>query len=196
MSEPAVSETPDTESQQTSVEPEPTAQDDLDSLLNEYQAEPETPVTQPAQPEVSDEERAEFRQMLNQQREVNLNEALNDSAGMVKKAAGEVAANIPDWMFIGALREESTRNPNLEKVFEGRASNPDAWNKVAAALGKKIAQDLTPVDQQSTNSWGAVESAVHSASTSNPTKAETVTEKDLKGMSDQEFQQYRQQNGF
>lgn len=197
MTEQTVSTTPEVEPTQVSTENEPTAQDDLDALLNEYTE----PVSEPAQPEVaqptvSNDEMAEFRQMMAEQRTDKMNQGLNEAAKLVKTAAGESAANIPEWMMVGALREESTRNPNLEKIFNDRASNPEAWGKVAAALGKKISDELTPTDKASTSSWNAVDSALHSASTSTPTPAAQIDAKSMKGMDDQAFNTMRKEMGF
>jgi len=190
MSKQAVSTTPEAEPSQVSAENEPTAQDDLDALLNEYTepaSEPEV-TAQSAQPAATPDEMAEFRQYMSETRADKLNTGLQDSAKLVKAAAGESAANIPDWMMVGALREESTKNPNLEKIFNERGSNPEAWNKVATALGKKISQDLSPTDKSSTESWAAVDSAVHSASTSTN---QTEAPKDLSKMTDQEFEAHK-----
>ncbi|GAF79200.1 unnamed protein product, partial [marine sediment metagenome] len=156
---------------------------DLDALLAEYEppkvaAEVEAPAA-PTSAEV-----LEMRTMLQQNRETQLEEGLNESARMVKEAAGETANNVPEWMIKGALREEAIRNPQIEQVFNDRKANPAAWTKVASALGKKIATDLS-VDQAATDSWNAVDSAQNSASSGK------VQGKELdwteKGMSDSEF---------
>jgi len=171
---------------------EPSASDDLDALLSEYQEPEKQPQAQPEQSAVSTDEVTEFRQMMAEQRTEKLNAGLNEAAQLVKTAAGETATNIPDWMLVGALREESTRNPNLEKVFNERVTNPDAWNKVAAALGKKIANDLTPTDKQATDSWDAVTSATHAASHSQPVP-ESLPNFDA--MTDLEFQTWKMKHG-
>jgi len=162
--------------------------DDLDALLNEYQepVKAEPPVKTEQTP--STDEMTEFRMMMEQNRVEKQNEGLNEAAKMVKSSAGDAAGNMPEWMFVGALREEATRNPNLEKVFNERGQNPEAWNKVASALGKKIAHDLNPTDKQATDSWNAVESAVHSSSSSNPVEEAPPN---LNKMNDAEFSAYK-----
>ncbi len=190
-----VSETPETEPTEVQVE-ESTAQADLDTLLSEY-SEPETPATTPEPaPTVSPEEVAEFRQMLDSNRVTQLNAGLDDSAASIKAAAGEVASNIPNWIFRGAIRDYATEHPVTEKIFLERASNPEAWNKVKVALGKKIADDLTSTDQASTDSWNAVDGAMHSASTSTPKPKTDVSSKDLSNMSDSEFAAHKKAQGY
>jgi len=161
---------------------------DLDSLLAEYET-PEAIEQPEAAPEPTSAEVLEMRQLLQANREAQLNEGLNESARMVKEAAGETANNIPEWMIKGALREEAIRNPQIEKVFNDRQSNPAAWNKVASALGKKIAADLS-VDRASTDSWNAVEAAQNGASSG---KVQEV-EPDFGKMTDSEFMSWKVQN--
>jgi len=179
--------------EQTNTDPpqEPVEEPNLDELLAEYQ-EPETPEKPEPAATPTTEEMSEFRSMMDERRVEKQNAGLNEAAKMVKTSAGEVAANIPDWMLVGAMREEATRNPKIEQIFNERDHNPDAWNKVATALGKKIAGDLTPTDKQSTESWNAVESAVHSASSSTP-QPESLP--DFNKMSDLEFQAWKMENG-
>jgi len=176
-----MTEQTETEAAPPQVAAESEVAPDLDALLAEYETPKETPKEEaPVAP--TSAEVLEMRAMLQQNRETQLNEGLNESARMVKEAAGETANNIPEWMIKGALREEAIRNPQIEKVFNDRQANPSAWNKVASALGKKIATDLS-VDQAATDSWNAVDSAQNSASSGK------VQEKapDFGKMSDGEF---------
>jgi hypothetical protein len=192
-----VNETPNAESPQTPAAEAVAQEPDLDSLLAEYDQpqvdEPQTPTPQVAP---TTDEVAEMRQMLSESRADKLDAGLTESAQMVKTAAGDSAANIPEWVFKGALREEAVRNPTIERIFNDRAANPTAWNRVASALGKKIAQDMTPTDRASTDSWNAVDAAVHSSSTTTPTTKPEVTSKDLRKMSNAEFAAHKKAMGF
>ena len=175
-----MTEQTETEAAPPQVAAESEVAPDLDALLAEYEPPKAEPPKEEAPP--TSAEVLEMRAMLQQNRETQLNEGLNESARMVKEAAGETANNIPEWMIKGALREEAIRNPQIEKVFNDRQANPSAWNKVASALGKKIATDLS-VDQAATDSWNAVDSAQNSASSG---KVQEATP-DFGKMSDGEF---------
>jgi len=185
MSEQAVSTTPEVEPTQVSTENEPTAQDDLDALLNEYEpasTEPET--AQPAQPEVAPDRLAVVESFIERQNRKDIESGLSESTKLMRDAAGDAVANIPDDALEGLMHLEAFRQPKILEIFQDRERNPAAWNKVATALGKKFAQNLSQTDRAATQSWDAVDSAVHSASTSTNT---TEAPKDLSKMSDQEF---------
>ena len=80
MSEQAVSTTPEVEPTQVSTENEPTAQDDLDALLNEYEpasTEPET--AQPAQPEVAPDRLAVVESFIERQNRKDIESGLSES---------------------------------------------------------------------------------------------------------------------
>ena len=181
----AVSTTPEVEPTQVSTENEPTAQDDLDALLNEYEpasTEPET--AQPAQPEVAPDRLAVVESFIERQNRKDIESGLSESTKLMRDAAGDAVANIPDDALEGLMHLEAFRQPKILEIFQDRERNPAAWNKVATALGKKFAQNLSQTDRAATQSWDAVDSAVHSASTSTNT---TEAPKDLSKMSDQEF---------
>ena len=190
----AVVEDTNAEPTEASAEVEDAQEQSLDSILAEYEIPKEEPKPQPEVPQISSNEVEEVKQMLASHKEHELLKGLNESASIIKQAAGEKATNIPDWMIRGALREEAIQNPTIEKIFYDREADPAAWNRVASALGKKIAEDLS-VDKASTDSWKAVESAVHSASTSTP-PTEAMTPEKIKGLSDQDFEAYRKKAGF
>ena len=193
----AVNTPTDVEPTQVSTDADVAQEPDLDSLLAEYdQPKVDEPPVQTPQVAPTTDEVAEMRQMLAESRADKLDAGLSESARMVKTAAGESAANIPDWVFKGALREEAVRNPTIERIFNERGSNPDAWNRVAGALGKKIAQEMTPTDKASTDSWNAVDAAVHSSSTTTPQTKPEVTSKDLRNMTNAEFAAHTKAQGF
>jgi len=189
MSEQAVSTTPEVEPTQVSTENEPTAQDDLDALLNEYEpasTEPET--AQPAQPEVAPDRLAVVESFIERQNRKDIESGLSESTKLMRDAAGDAVANIPDDALEGLMHLEAFRQPKILEIFQDRERNPAAWNKVATALGKKFAQNLSQTDRAATQSWDAVDSAVHSASTSTNT---TEAPKNLKKMTDSEFEAYK-----
>ncbi len=195
MNTQTVSQTPDAEPSQAPVEEVVAQEPDLDSLLAEYD-QPEVPVETPTEAPVVNAEVAEMRQLLAEARQDKVNAGLTEAAGFVKNAAGDIAANIPDRMFRGLLREADAENPKIGEIFNNRASDPEAWKNVATALGKKFAGEMTPVDEASTKSWEAVSAAVHSSSTTTPKPAEEVTSKSLRNMSNAEFAAHQKKMGF
>jgi len=190
MTEQAVNPAPEAEPTQVSPDAAVAQEPDIDSLLAEYTppAEPEKPVA----PAPQTDELAEMRALYAQISAERMAEGLNESARMVKKAAGEVAANIPEKLFRGALRDEAAGNPKIEQIFNNRTNDPTAWERVATALGKKIASDFQPVDSASTESWSAVEAAQRSSSTTTPSPAQDVGANELRDMTDAEFQAHKQ----
>ena len=198
MSEQTMTETPDTEQPNAPVENEISASDELDALLDSYKPEePAPPATpEPTAPAVNPDTIAQFEQFMAKQQATEAKTALAETAQLMKKEAGEVASGLPDDVFEGQLHLEASRNPKIGELFNNREKDPEAWNKISATLGKKIAEKLNPPDKHTTESWAAVDSALHNSSTSAPKQETTVDSKTLSGMSDQEFAAMQKQMGF
>lgn len=192
--EQAVVEEVDAGSQETPAEAE-NAQDDLDTLLAEYSDPPEeTPP--PAAPAPATDENADIRAFMAEQNRRDVASGLSESAQMIKAAAGEAAANLPDYLFEAELHRSAFTNSAITRAFDERGSKPEGWKKITDALGRKMAKDLAPTDGQSTDSWNAVESAVHSASTSRSTPDKPLTAKELRDMPDADFAALQKSQGF
>lgn len=161
---------------------------DLDSLLKDFETE-ERPVQQEA-PKVDDERLMRIEEFMRRQEMQEFNTALDEAAGGLKKASGEAVSGIPDRYFRGILRDEAVTNPNIEKAFNERHAKPEKWNDILTALGKKISNEFK-TDKQATESWNAVEGAIHSASTS----TEQDNMPDFNKMTDAEFTQWKLRHG-
>lgn len=192
MEEQTAVEQTDQEPTQVSSEVDNAQEESLEDLLKDYdsQEEPETPVKQ-QEPAIDRNRLAAVEAYMQQQMQTQNRSAIDEAAKSVKQAAGEVGANIPDRLFRGALRDEAAENPAIEAAFNDRFNNPIKWEKIITQLGSKIAKDLTPKDSRATESWNAVEGAMHSASTSN--QEETMP--DFNKMSDAEFAKWKIENG-
>lgn len=194
MSTQAVVDDTDQESQQTSNEVDNAQDDDLDTLLKEFdttdQENAEPAREQQSEATVSQEDVAEIRQFRQERQQAAVKEAFAESAKLVKEAAGEIGNSVPEWIFEGALLREDFNNPKIGEAFQNRDKNPEAWSKIAASIGKKIASDFK-TDRSATESWNAVESAQRSASTS--TAEESLP--DFNKMTDSEFAKWKMENG-
>ena len=186
----SVVEKTDEQPSQATPEVENAQEDSLDDLLKEFDTPDETQESQETQtaPTVSPDDIAEIRQFRAEREKEQIKNALNESSRMAKEAAG--LEGVPDWVFEARLHKEAFDNPKVGQAFMNRDSNPEAWKKVVASIGKTIASDYK-TDGKATESWNAVEGAMHSASTSK----DTDTPVDFNKMSDSEFMKWKIQNG-
>jgi len=189
MSEEQAVSTTETDPPQESVVPETTAQDDLDTLLNEYEEKPvvEAPPVETA-PEIAPDRLEAVEAFMQRQDKVDTNTALSDAATLFKNSAGEAIGGRSKDEIEGLIHLEAFRNPKIAQAFQDRFNSPEKWSKTVQALGKRFAENATKTDTKSTESWDAVDSAMHSASSS------TATEEimpDVAKMSDQEFLQFK-----
>ena len=190
MTEQAVVEDTDTEAK-PSVEAD-NAQDDLENALREFdEQEPEQPA-EPVKSEAPNDDTAEIINYVRQQREQEARESsikdLKAAANAIKDSVGEIPVNLPDEVFEGLLYQRAENNPAIMKAWMNRGKNPEGWNKVLKAVGKEFGDKLkqTP-DAKATGDWNAVESSMHSASTS----SQNEPSKDVAKMSDAEFAAYK-----
>jgi len=188
MSDTQTVSTPETDPPQDSTT-ETTAQDDLDTLLNEYQEPVKEPEVKPeAQPEVSPDRLAAVEQFMERQDKKDTTTALSDAAEVFKASAGESANGRSNDDIEGLIHLEAFRNPKIAEVFQNRFVNPEKWKATVSALGKKFSENASNTDQAATDSWNAVDSALHSSASSN---SNTDTAPNLNKMSDPEFEEYK-----
>ena len=169
------------------------AQDNLDTLLSEYDKpdqEQQTP-----KPTAQDDDIQSVVQWAKSQQEREIRDStqrdLKAATELMKEAAGDVPVKIPDEVFEGVLYKRADNDPRIMKAWLNRAANPDGWSKVIRSLGKEIAKQFVPTDQKATESWDAVRSATHSASTS---KAGSDAP-NFSAMTDAEFQRWKMEHG-
>lgn len=167
------------------------AQDDsLESLLAQYEEPTPEKKPEPEAPQATDTSKIENFMARQIQREND--QALSEAAGVLKNIVGDT--NLTEKWFEGQLYLAGAKDPRLTRAFEDRENSPKQWETLVRTLGKELAQELKPTDQGATDSWNAVESAVHSASTS--TSKAGIEAKDLKSMTDSEFMAFKRKHGF
>lgn len=151
------------------------AQDDLDSLLSEYEG------GQQEKPKSEDlSERVKFleEQNVREQAETDVNTA-------VDKICGQLDFDVPKDT-IKALLEGKAKDQRLLSAFTSRHDNPKGWDKVVDATAKefnKLFKGIT-TDKQTTDSHDALASAVANSKTTSSSEKEV----DWSKLSDAEFQ--------
>lgn len=170
------------------------AQDEvsLDSLLSEYDEPKEEPkaAPQPEVPQIS----PDVQNFMNRQIKKENDQAINEAAKIMKESVGDT--NLTEKWFKGQLHLAGAEDPRIIDAFNNRDNAPKQWEAIVKGIATDLAKELAPTDQSATESWNAVASAVHSASTSAPKTEPGFSEKDLKNMSDAEFQAFKKQHGF
>jgi len=177
---------------QVSAAVEDAQEPSLDSLLAEYEEPKEEPKEEapqqvaPISPDV--------QSFMNRQIKKENDQAISEAANSLRESVGET--NLSAKWFEGQLHLAGSKDPRLIEAFENRDQNPSKWEGIVKALGNELKSDLAPVDAAATESWNAVEASVRSASTSAPKQAPSFSEKDLKKMSDADFETFRKEQGF
>jgi len=177
---------------QVSAAVEDAQEPSLDSLLAEYEEPKEEPKVEapqqvaPISPDV--------QSFMNRQIKKENDQAISEAANTLRESVGET--NLSAKWFEGQLHLAGSKDPRLIEAFENRDQNPSKWEGIVKALGNELKSDLAPVDAAATESWNAVEASVRSASTSAPKQAPSFSEKDLKKMSDADFETFRKEQGF
>ena len=181
-----------TETPESSAAVEDAQEPSLDSLLAEYEEPKEEPKVEapqqvaPISPDV--------QSFMNRQIKKENDQAISEAANTLRESVGET--NLSAKWFEGQLHLAGSKDPRLIEAFENRDQNPSKWEGIVKALGNELKSDLAPVDAAATESWNAVEASVRSASTSAPKQAHSFSEKDLKKMSDADFETFRKEQGF
>ena len=161
------------------------ASDDLDSLLNEFTEETKSEQT------INPNDVKEAVGWINEQRQQTANEAeqtaINSATETIKEQLGDLDIPLTDGMIRGMLEDNARRDPKIRDAFAQRQKNPQAWSEALKRASKNIKEDLS-IDQKATSDREAIASAVHSASTQQPTPDTPV---DLNTMSDSKFARYK-----
>lgn len=165
---------------QTSGE-ESGAQDELDSLLQEYEQDTGTTGEQQTQPAQEPSQRdPQVETLLMKQTQDDINSAANS----IKEASG---VELPDRFFRGYLHDAVDGDPRALRLWQNRHNDPKGWNKYLNALAKEASEEMKGIpDKSASEDRDAVESAVRNASTHQQSSDD---EPDWSDMSDQEFAQ-------
>lgn len=166
-------------------------QDDLDTLLNEWdspegkQAEPEKKPEQP--PADNSDPRLDYLYNAAVSREID-----DTVDRLMEGVAGDIEIDreaARDW-----LEGRASRDQRVARAFLGRSTNPSSWQKTQAALAKDFASRFKVKSKDEDNSPDKEAAAAYvRGSSTKETPAKQVTEKDLAKMSDAEFRRFEQE---
>lgn len=174
---------PDEAAQQASDENG--AQDDLDSLLAEYDNSVETK----PKAEVKSESQPDDPVRLYVERKMAEDADLEQKANreeVLKTVKDGMDIAIDDRFIWGFISTAAAEDPRLEKAFLGRKQNPAAWNKVVKTLQADMKSALS-IDPGATADRQSVEAAIRGASN----KAAPNDEPNLGTMSNADFETYK-----
>lgn len=168
---------------QASVEAGSAQGDDFDALLAEYnegvnkQQQTSTPAApaqkvEPAQGgDLTLEKRLEMleRQNLARQEQdllMETSEAVNKAVSALKPAIADLPVKISDKVIRGYLAETAQEDPRFMTAFESRDRDPAKWDRVVAALGRKMRAEFgDATDTAATETRAAVSAAVRASAT-------------------------------
>ena len=170
---------------------------DLDSLLNEYEAgaaEPQKTTEVKANTDANTDVVNWARQEMQIREQERLNSAINDSVNKLKDG---LDVKIPDRALKGILYEKADSDPRFRSAWADRQNNPKGFERVLKALQKEIKDDFgEQTDKTVTDDREALASAVRGASTST-TKSETGDfNKSITEASDSDFQKQLREFGL
>lgn len=180
---------------ETEAEPKVSAEEsgasepDLDALLSEFESESSKEEPKVAQPQPDDVQWLK-NQRAQYERE-QTDKAVAEAANIIKETIGDLPIDLPEYVLEGVLHQKASKDPRIVEAFNKRFSDPEKWKSIVRATGKQLSKDMRPKDKQATESWNAVESAVHGASKS--TRVEEPV--DITKMSDAEFFEYKMRLG-
>ena len=178
MDEQTVSETDAPETQVTEAE---TAQD-LDSILNEYEAAQETPQQQ-EEPDVKS-----LSERLNayEQRQA-AEQTQKDISNAITTVKDGLEAPIPDEIIEGLLYAKADKNAKFRQAWNERHTNPSGFNKVLKAVQGELKKQFASMPDKSVNDdREALASAVR-GSKSTTVETQDFDGKKIANMSDREF---------
>lgn len=177
----AVTETKPAEDQ--TVE-EQGAQDELDSLLEEFTEE--TKPTEQPNDEISEVVNWAKQQQQKEAKQTDDND-LNSAMESIKGSLDDIGFTPTDGMIHGMMQHIASKDPKIQEAFTKRFQNPRAWDEAVKRLTHSIKEDLS-IDQKATSDREALASAVRNASTKQPTQEEAP---DLNSMSDTDFANFK-----
>ena len=176
--EQAVSQTDAPETQVSEAE---TAQD-LDSILNEYEAAQETPQQQ-AEPDVKS--LAERLSAFEQKQAAE--QTQKDISSAITTVKDGLDAPIPDEIIEGLLYAKADKNAKFRQAWNERHTNPTGFNKVLKAVQADLKKQFASLPDKGVNEdREALASAVR-GSKSTTVETQDFDGKKIANMSDREF---------
>lgn len=191
--EQAVVDQTDTESQKTSVE-EGGAQDDLDTLLSQWESSTDDTSDTSGQADDSDSDPKkkldrieQHLQRVEQERaQETVQRDLESTAKTMKEAISD-QMDVPEDVLKEVLHGRAAMDSRVLSAWNNRHRDKASWDKTASAIARDFAKKLrTNLDDSATEDREAVASAVRGASKA-PSAEQGPSEKDFEKMSDAEF---------
>lgn len=180
-----VNESDAVESQQTE---ESDAQDDVESLLNEYEQETSTKGEQPDESKQSDAKQPYIPQEVQELLEQKTQSDIKTAASTIKEVSG---VNLPDEVFEGILHRSVDGDPRALRLWQNRSRDPKGWDRYVQSIGRNFAKQMKELpDQKATEDNKAFDSAVRNASNSS-SQPDSDDMPDLGPMSDHDFIAYK-----
>lgn len=133
--------------------------DDLDAILNEFEAESgQEQTTETTQPDT--ESKAEnpsalekqVKELLQREQDKETRSGIEESLGWAKEVFTEKECKIPeeiDDMFEGFLDIAARKDNRIAQAFLDRHKKPGAWKKVVVAHAQKFAKSLPKASEDS-----------------------------------------------
>ncbi len=169
--------------------------DDLDTLLRQYDEESnQEQVSQPKLKQEGSDDKLNMivnylqqQEQKNQQREVD--DAIKASVKSMKEYLG--AENVEDDYIRALIEGSASTMPQIRTAFIKRKEKPADWDKVMRGLAKKYQKYVPKGDDDRE----AVVAAVKGSSSSKPEpEKDFPSDKEFKSMSDREFQEWVRKN--
>jgi len=162
-------ETKDTEALPEAGAERAGAQDDLESLLKEFESSvPEVSATEDKKVDKDDIKKVvEYVSRQEKEEAAKVFKAdVEKAIDTISESLKDLPVSIPKNVIKGALYAAADENPKFVAAFQQRRQNPETWNKVLGAFAKNMQKDFSSQpDKGLTDDRDAVLSAVRSAST-------------------------------
>lgn len=148
------------------------ADDDLDTLLKEFDESKPEPST-PAKPEprvAANDTQDASAEVLAARDEIRMDRFQRDMTSTIKDVRGDLPADLYDDDFISSwIDTQAKKDSRLANAWVNRNANPQKFAQVKAALGRDFAKRYGKLpDKQVTEDREAVTAAVRGASTKVP----------------------------
>ena len=191
----AVANAADTETPESSVEGGGAQDDDLETLLNQWEAQAgdsdESQQSSESSSDQSQDEIAELRKRVERQEreraQQQTQQDVQEAASKMRQAVSD-EIDISEDIWEDILHGRASRDPRVVNAWNARREKPEEWEKLTKAIAKDYVKRLrSNVDKSATEDRDAVASAVRSASKAPAQDSGAPSESDLNNMSDAEF---------
>lgn len=173
----------------------PSAQDELDAALAEFDSAEATQTQEQTNPTPSQDDLGEVVSYIKAQQTKELQDSVDAAIGDAVKIVSESLETSMDAETVEALLNlKAGKDERFQNAFKGRGNNPDAWNRALKAFAKgQNEKAKSQPDPTLSADQDAVAAAVHSAATRSP--APEVTDGDIMSMSKGDFAKLQRSMG-